>query len=343
MKDASVGSRDAEQNKFSFDAQNSQDGKSETSDVTSNQRTTDINDSSTLDEEIQASAVAKNGDQGVLPGTVLAAERERRGFLVADIAAQLFLTEAQIKALEVGAYEKFPAPIFVTGYLRNYARLLDVPADPLVALYNAQNPSSVPNLNRAARTTSSTPNSSMQPFDPRVVAGGVVIVVLMLLLWWGISSEDDAAVLPGDMSDLDEVATSLAPGQITESIAAPQIPASILPIDVAENSTVIKSVVGAELDTLTASDTATAQTSVDAMTLTFSDESWVEITDANGLRVMFDLGKPGQTSVLSGVAPFNILLGNSPAVTIIYNGEPFDQRRVARGKVARFTLGNNAE
>ncbi len=358
MKDSSIDSNETEQKKFSFNAQHSSRDTSDTINKTSDETHQDSTNktSADIDERILEAepsvTTAQSHEHDALPGKVLAAERERRGLSVADIAVQLFLTEAQIKALEVGDYETFPAPIFVTGYLRNYARLLDVPADPLVELYNAQNALAAPNVIRSSRTTSPASKSSMQPFDPRIVAGGVVVVVLVLLLWWGMSSQDEATVLPDGMTDVDEApsmapsihtrdvaSTPVAPLQETESAAdATQLSAPALPADAEENSVVAE--VDAEPETVTTTDT---QALADTLTLTFSDESWVEITDANGRRVMFDLGKPGQTRALSGAAPFNILLGNSPAVKMDYNGEPFDQRSVARGKVARFTLGNNAE
>ncbi len=60
----------------------------------------------------------------VAPGAALAAAREALNLSVAEVARQLKLSVSQIEALEAGAYEKLPGPVFVRGFIRNYARLL---------------------------------------------------------------------------------------------------------------------------------------------------------------------------------------------------------------------------
>jgi cytoskeleton protein RodZ len=42
--------------------------------------------------------------------------------------------------------------------------------------------------------------------------------------------------------------------------------------------------------------------------------------------------------VLGGRPPYKLVIGNSRAVTITVDGEPFDLDRYAKGNVARFTL-----
>lgn len=61
----------------------------------------------------------------------------------------------------------------------------------------------------------------------------------------------------------------------------------------------------------------------------FSDECWVEITDANDLRVYADLNREGDVMTVYGNAPFDVLLGRAPAVRMTVDGEPVD--------IARFT------
>ncbi len=86
-------------------------------------------------------------------------------------------------------------------------------------------------------------------------------------------------------------------------------------------------------------DATSASVAGDRLVLHFSADSWVEISDGSGRRLMFGLGKAGQTRVLDGSAPFSILLGYAPGVEIEYNGKPYDQRRHIRNNVARFKLG----
>lgn len=52
-----------------------------------------------------------------------------------------------------------------------------------------------------------------------------------------------------------------------------------------------------------------------------------------------DIAKAGQTKTVEGEAPFKVLLGNAPGVTLEYNGEVYDHAKYNRKGVARFTLG----
>jgi cytoskeleton protein RodZ len=62
----------------------------------------------------------------------------------------------------------------------------------------------------------------------------------------------------------------------------------------------------------------------DELRFLFSDECWVEIEDGQGDSIYGDLNRAGDELVVSGIAPFEVLFGKAPAVTLEYNGEPID-------------------
>ena len=78
--------------------------------------------------------------QGNRPGHLLKRAREEKNLSVAAIATQLNLDLRIVEALEAGDQSKLPAPIFVRGYLRGYARLVDVPESEVLSAYQAQAP-----------------------------------------------------------------------------------------------------------------------------------------------------------------------------------------------------------
>jgi cytoskeleton protein RodZ len=360
VKDSSEKSSELEQKKFSFGFRPAQKRSepiaevdvAETENTAGSAASPEV--TSTIDVSTEAAEIE-------LPGAVLAAERRRRRFSIADIANQLFLTEKQISALENDDYDHFPAQIFVTGYLRNYARLLGLPSDPLIELFKSQSAQSAPALDSVSHTTDRVATSK-ESFDSRIVMAVIVSLVVAGLLWWGISSEPDMAKIE-DVAVVDDVSivTSEPITTVTTAAVEPEIetveivpPEKVVePVNPVEMVKEVPAVTNSasEEEVVDAAppvpefiaDRAAAQSFPDSMVLTFSAESWVEITDVNERRVMFGLGKPGQTRALSGTAPFKILFGYSPAVKMTFNGEPFDQSSLTRGKIARFTLGNNSE
>jgi cytoskeleton protein RodZ len=65
---------------------------------------------------------------------------------------------------------------------------------------------------------------------------------------------------------------------------------------------------------------------------------WVDIRDASGKnKIIGELDK-GVQKVIRGDPPFSVVLGNSRAVRLLVNGNPYDVSQHAQGNVARFKL-----
>lgn len=69
------------------------------------------------------------------PGQHLAAAREAKGYSQEYVAGKLHLRVRVIELLESDRYDELPQPVFVQGYFRAYAKLLDLAVEPLLALY----------------------------------------------------------------------------------------------------------------------------------------------------------------------------------------------------------------
>ena len=66
------------------------------------------------------------------PGDSLRQARELKGWSVAEVAAQLNLTPQRLAQLEAGALDKLPGTTFARGYIRAYAKLLEMDQNRLV-------------------------------------------------------------------------------------------------------------------------------------------------------------------------------------------------------------------
>ena len=66
------------------------------------------------------------------PGDSLRQARELKGWSVAEVAAQLNLTPQRLAQLEAGAFDKLPGTTFARGYIRAYAKLLEMDQNRLV-------------------------------------------------------------------------------------------------------------------------------------------------------------------------------------------------------------------
>jgi cytoskeleton protein RodZ len=71
------------------------------------------------------------------PGTVLAEKRIEKGYTIEYIANKLHLRAYIIESIEANDYSRMAAAVFTKGYLRSYAKLLDIPPEPLIESFNS--------------------------------------------------------------------------------------------------------------------------------------------------------------------------------------------------------------
>jgi len=70
------------------------------------------------------------------PGRRLKALREAQELDIGRVATLLHLSLDKLEALEADDYQRLPGSVFTQGYIRNYARLLGVPVEPLLKAYH---------------------------------------------------------------------------------------------------------------------------------------------------------------------------------------------------------------
>lgn len=84
-----------------------------------------------------------------------------------------------------------------------------------------------------------------------------------------------------------------------------------------------------------------ATASTNTLSLTFNEQSWTEIYDANDNRIFSGLQSAGSQATAEGTPPFRLTIGNASGVSLEYRGEPVDLGQYTGGNnVARFTLGD---
>ncbi|MFT6222074.1 MAG: cytoskeleton protein RodZ [Candidatus Endobugula sp.] len=84
-------------------------------------------------------SVASLSDKNRLTaGQVLAERREKLGLTIEECAETLKLSVSKMKALEADNDVPFSSEIFLRGYLKNYAKLVDLPANDVLYYYDSQ-------------------------------------------------------------------------------------------------------------------------------------------------------------------------------------------------------------
>jgi cytoskeleton protein RodZ len=331
-------------------------------------------------------------------GGRLIAAREAQGLTLAVVANKLRLSAATLQAIESNRYEDLPEPIFVRGYLRAYARLLEMDQKVLVAEYNRLVDTQGPVLTPTTRVRRQA--TARDPYIRGAIALFVVAIAVVLGSWWysrqkhdvpvqsqTASSESEqsassASVLPPPQIDSpnpgpgpvvalppDIPSQSLASETAEESAAAvepeppmsetaaatePALPqASASPVTANADAVVQRRDVEATVESAVtdlpiaplASEhrqlvrASRAPTGEDVLVIKANDESWAEVVDTNGYQLLYYPLRPGMVRRLQGQAPFQVFLGNAPAVDLSLNQKRFDHTPFRRrNNTARFSV-----
>ena len=78
----------------------------------------------------------------------------------------------------------------------------------------------------------------------------------------------------------------------------------------------------------------------DLLRISFIGESWIEVNDSESRQIYRDIREAGDVLEITGSAPFNILLGDAPFISMSLNGDEIDLSADIRiDNSARLTVG----
>ena len=112
-------------------------------------------------------------------GQYLRQEREKRGVSLEQVAKVTRITKENLEALEKDDFQTISAPVFVRGFLRNYAVYLGLDPQELAARYDSQT-----DLTKtpAAKETS-PPSKDENPVFKYLVSLGILVAVVAIIYY----------------------------------------------------------------------------------------------------------------------------------------------------------------
>lgn len=288
-------------------------------------------------------------------GKLLSAGRQARGLTIANVAQMLKLGVRQIEAMESGRFDLLPGAAFARGFVRNYARLLGIDADPLVAVVDAGVTAQV-DLAPVSNAEGVMPASGTQRLSSTPVALVAFGLLLVVLVGWYFDWFRTPDALPDTVAQPAAVETApptaAAQEQPSETQPAPALDAAGMPA--AEPPATVPEVVTNPAAERPASpalpqspvtaganpggEAASFADGLHAVELTFAGESWYEIRDADGKIVATGIGRADQVRSARGKAPLALVIGNAAMVRLTHNGQAVDLAPHTRVSVARLTL-----
>jgi cytoskeleton protein RodZ len=297
-------------------------------------------------------------------GARLRAAREAAGLSLDQVAQQLKLAPRQVKALEDESFGELPGRTFSRGFVRNYARLLHLDAQDLLAHLPdvSQAPAlESPTLHSTATRMAELPSATAPKTGlgrwliPLILIGCIVAAAAYEWYRGGLSNNAEPARTVSDATDHRAPATSATVTSATVTSATATSASGVaLPNPLASSSPTAPSQTVAPQSEApqSASPAASMGNSVAtpagglasvapadaAVLLTYKGPSWTEIRDRSGQLVVSRLVAAGSVEPVNGAPPFDIVIGNAHVVTLVYRGKSVDLSPYTRRNIARLTL-----
>lgn len=305
------------------------------------------------------------------PGQRLHAARVAADLDLAKLAAQMHLRQETLHAVEADDYDRLPTRVFVRGYYRNYARLVGLPENEILAELDEAWPDESEDLSIRPVGSQIKPEVRSSHSLVRLVTWLIVLgsMVLFVVWWVGYLQWQDQSLPTLGLGQQEETAgqerlLSLpmpepAPEPVMVDVDQPPAVASEPEVNApaaADDSQAVESATAdVSLDQPAASPVESAPELVEdvavepapeqtqaatapRVTVSFREASWTDIRDSSRSFRLFGLIPAGATRELGGEPPYSVLLGNSAGVDISIDGKPYDQSIHAKSNVARFTL-----
>jgi cytoskeleton protein RodZ len=304
-------------------------------------------------------------------GGALNAARESQGLTVQDVAKQLRLGVKQIEALEADDFAALPEATIVKGFIRNYAKLLKIPSEPLVAAYNEMKPE------KAQQAYTLHPGINMKISESNKPDVGryftLTFIILVLAAVWFFYQ--NYVQKPSPVNPIPEIVEALP--ELALPATERMQNGSTFQLDMPEldelNATneAVKTGMDAAVDTdstaendndlapdneneLTAQSTVETEANLDdesnqqpeaapepgktRIAFTATQETWLSVVNVSGDEVYNKILYAGNRDVVDVWQPAEIVVGNAHGATLMVDGKPIDLAPYTRINVARVRL-----
>ena len=263
-------------------------------------------------------------------GERLADARRALQISALEVAKELHLDEAKVRALERNEFDVLGAAVFAKGHLRKYAQLVGVDPDDVYADYY-----------QLTRSESMPPvvvgrSRMRQEVSPGPWIAAIIVILVAAISYWWFAIESGTAIVSETSRE------EAMPVEQSEILAEPREQTADLTTAQADEEMVADDIQSETVATqLLPEPVAGLADGEIRLSLSFSGDCWTEVGDATGRRLFFELGHSGRTVELTGRAPLAVLLGNSENVDVRVNGNEYPvSPSIAGSRTARLTILN---
>jgi cytoskeleton protein RodZ len=292
-------------------------------------------------------------------GGMIRAARRAQGVDLASLAAMLKIPLRRMEALESGRHEELQGPTFERALAQAACRVLKIDPKPVLALLPQHERNTLERVTEGINTPFRDGHGSGGFELPSLMRPGVIIVVLLIAAaaalflvpdgWLTRITRPIAAILPASGPDVPAssatAASAASPGTSTAAVELPVASAAAAPAAASAPAS------GTAVVPLPPSVvSATAAQGIDEvlahvagapnipLQVTATEDSWVEVVDAQGHSLLSRTVVAGESVGLDGALPMRVKIGNAKGTHLKLRGDNVDLTPWTHDNVARLEL-----
>ena len=285
-------------------------------------------------------------EKRVYPGELLKEARKKKRLRYRKLSSELGISEKYLEALEENNFSIMAGPTYVRGYLRAYAKKLDLDPELVITAFERylkdrrkQEKSSLKKDNKKGRK---------QKFS--FLYASILLVIILLIIFVPERNTETSenkeinTYTEEEIPDLKDYFPGLEVKkevnfEQTSSTIPPNLTISELSADKEASSAVIEKANDQIIE------------AINTIEMNFSGDCWIEIMDKNRI-LEYQLAKAGSSIYVKGVGPFKLIIGYSNRVELFYNGAKISLASTTnvktnvsclvlpKGRCSEFTLPN---
>ena len=270
-------------------------------------------------------------------GKELAKIRLEKKLSIKEIAREIRIEPSVIKKIEKNDFESIGAPVFVKGYLRQYASFIEMDADEVLEKYNQLN---------LKEDASPIINDSVQQLSkfivtPKIIIFSISSIAISMILWFVFSyfTKQDKGFESNVITNNVELDLNQEPSNVTEAVAIePELNESQ---DLTESITVIENQEPSNVTEAVAIEPVVVEERPSiVLTMNYRGLCWAEVYDSDGNQIFYGFGDVDNDVNVTGVGPLDVTLGAADElISIQVNEQDYSIiDPVRRGEVLRFQI-----
>ena len=283
-------------------------------------------------------------------GQMIRTARLQKGLHMAVLSVTLKVPIRQLEALEANQYDAFKGPVFVRALALSVCRQLQLDPSQVLALLPQPSDrlpmyrsSIAPQLSDNRLRVDGSAIVRSIPAQTLAIAGLMLALIAALLWmpspstwsWWPLSINRADSEVKADPQPSAGAEVPVVPEQIVQPQTNLDVAAVVAP---AESAASVPPTAVPPLPVATPSSKVSKASSDALLGLTATNDSWIEVRNGQNQVLWSRVMHAGERTELQYPLPMNVVIGRAQAVSVTYQGKPFDLVPYTKATVARFEV-----